>query len=368
MTTTAAPAATRTRLHYLDNLRIVLTAMVVLHHVALTYGDIPVWFYTEPAKDSSGLVLDVLAGVDQTFFMGLFFLISGYFTPGSYDRKGRRPFLRGRLVRLGIPLLAFLLLLRPLVTIGGYVHARAERPGLPYPLYYITSWDPGPMWFAEVLLVFAVGYVLLRRLRPLAAVRSYVPGPRAVIGFTVALGVVTYAWRLAVPTTAYWPVVGLPSPAFLPQYVSMFVIGTLAFRRGWLDALTVRAGRLGLAAAGGGLLGYLAAIGASAVLGEIAALLTAVFECVFAVGVIIALLVWFRTRFNRQSLRARFLSDHAFTVYVIHPLVLVAVGSALRPIQLIAIGKFALLAVLALPLCWALAYLVRSLPGAKRVL
>lgn len=368
MTTTGAPAATKTRLHYLDNLRIVLTALVVLHHAAVTYSDIPLWFYTEPAKDPSGLALDVLVGVDQAFFMGLFFLISGYFTPGSYDRKGARPFLRGRLVRLGVPLLAFLLLLRPLVTIGAYVHARAQHPGLPYPLFYLLSWDPGPMWFVEVLLVFAVGYVLVRRLRPLTAVRAYVPGPRAVIGFILGLGLVTYVWRLAVPTTAYWPVVGLPSAAFLPQYVSMFVVGTLAFRRGWLDALSVRAGWCGLAAAAGGLLGYLAATGAGAALGGVAPLLTAVFECVFAVGVIIALLVWFRTRFDRQSARGRFLSDHAFTVYVTHPLVLVAVGYALRPIQLVAVGKFALLAVLALPLCWGLAYLVRSLPGAKRVL
>ncbi|WP_181923822.1 hypothetical protein [Streptomyces inhibens] len=45
--------------------------------------------------------------------MGFFFMIAGYFTPASYDRKGARPFLRDCLKRLGVPLLAFLLLYVP---------------------------------------------------------------------------------------------------------------------------------------------------------------------------------------------------------------------------------------------------------------
>jgi fucose 4-O-acetylase-like acetyltransferase len=32
--------------------------------------------------------------------MGFFFLISGYFTPGSFERKGLRSFLKDRLIRL----------------------------------------------------------------------------------------------------------------------------------------------------------------------------------------------------------------------------------------------------------------------------
>lgn len=52
---------------------------------------------------------------------GFFFLISGFFTPASFDRKGGRAFVRDRLLRLGVPLLVFLLLLRPLVTLPQYL-------------------------------------------------------------------------------------------------------------------------------------------------------------------------------------------------------------------------------------------------------
>ena len=38
--------------------------------------------------DAENLPLTLLTAVNQAFFMGFFFLVSGYFTPGSYDRKG----------------------------------------------------------------------------------------------------------------------------------------------------------------------------------------------------------------------------------------------------------------------------------------
>ncbi|MEV8635364.1 acyltransferase family protein [Streptosporangium sp. NPDC051023] len=365
-----------TRLLYVDNLRVALTALVVLHHVAVTYGNIPLWFYTEPAKDPSGLALDLLVGLDQAFFMGLFFLISGFFTPGAHDRKGAGPFLKDRLVRLGVPLLAFLLLLRPLVNFGFYssVEEQVGVTDLPYWLFYLLSWDPGPMWFVEVLLVFTALYVVLRRFTtpatgqatPVARPAPAPPGVRQIAAFALGLTVVTFLWRLAVPVGAYWQFVGLPSPAYLPQYASLFAVGVLAYRGQWLDALSPKARRPSFVISGV----------ATAVLlpvttitdGALRTLVSAAWESVFAVTVVIGLLSLFRGRFDRQGRRGRFLSEHAYTVYVVHPLVLVGLGYAFRPLDAPAIVKFAVVAVFALPLCWGLAYAVRSLPGARKVL
>ncbi|MEV4016318.1 acyltransferase family protein [Nonomuraea angiospora] len=353
----------RTRLHSIDNLRIVLTALVVAHHAAVTYGNIPLWFYTEPAKDPSGVALDILVVFNQAFFMGFFFLISGFFTPGSYDRKGSRAFVRDRLVRLGIPLLVFLVLLRPLVNFGGL----AQRPELPYWQYYLGSWDPGPMWFAEVLIVFALVYAWWRRSRrPAPDPRPAPLRLRSVVLFVLGLSLATFLWRIPVPTGTYVPVLGLPTPDFLPQYVAMFALGCVAVRRGWFETLPARAGHLGFVVAGV----------SSAVLlplssmtgGALSSALKATWESAFAVSMIIGLTVLFRERFAGQGPRGRFLSDHAFTVYIIHPLVLVAIGYALRPLEAAAVVKFSIMLVVALPLCWSVAYLVRSLPGAKRVL
>lgn len=370
------PATTRSRLHHIDNLRIALTALVVVHHAAITYSHIPLWYYTEPATDPSATLLDILLVLDQSFFMGAFFLIAGLFVPGSYDRKGAGRFLRDRLVRLGVPLLVFAVVLRPLVSVGIYPLWRDEvvqQGGEPsYWLFYLETWSPGPMWFVEVLLVLSAVYVVWRRLAARPAPEPAPLGAAAIIGFAAGLAVVTYLWRIVVPVGTNVPVLGLPTPAYLPQYAALFTVGLLAARRGWLEGLSRRAGRFGFTAAAVGAVVLLPVLGSSgdAFLGHGTwqSFVVATCESALAVGMILGLLVVFRGRFDEQGPRRRFLSDHAYTVYLTHPVVLVALGYALSGVQAPAVAKFALLAVLAVPLCWGLAYLVRALPGARKVL
>jgi glucans biosynthesis protein C len=377
----ATSPTTYPRLLYVDNLRTVLMALVVIHHAAITYSNIPLWYYTEPPADPSGTLLDLLLVLDQAFFMGAFFLISALFVPGSYDRKGARRFLGERLLRLGVPLLLWLLVLRPLATVGRYVEARdaAAQYGaeLPYWQFFLLSVNPGPMWFVEVLFVFSALYVLWRSLtgedrRASASTPAAgrAPGAVAIIGFTVGLALVTYLWRIVVPMGV--SLVGLPTPAYLPQYAALFVVGLFATRRRWLEGLSRTAGRVGFATAAVSAVALLLVVGSAeeAILGHgtVPSLIAATCESALAVGVVLGLLVLFRERLDRQGRRLRFLSTHAYTVYVIHPVVLVALGYALSGVQATAVAKFALLAVLGVPLCWVVAFLVRALPGARKVL
>ena len=50
--------------------------------------------------------------------MGLLFVISGYFSSQSLDCKGQRRFVMDRLIRLGMPLVAFYLVLNPIASFG----------------------------------------------------------------------------------------------------------------------------------------------------------------------------------------------------------------------------------------------------------
>lgn len=378
---TTAPA-TRPRQFYLDNLRVALTALVVIHHAAATYGGIPgAWYYTEDVSDPSATFLFGFLMVNQSFFMGAFFLISALFVPASFERKGGRRFLKDRLIRLGIPLLIFLVALRPLATSGIFVGLRSEYGAeLPYWLFYLVSWDPGPMWFVELLLIFSLLYVIWRHLRSdrgaeTADVTSDSGRPLSgtmIIFFGAGLAVATYLWRIVVPIGTGVPVLGLPTVAYLPQYASLFIIGLIAARRGWLHSLSVTIGRIGFAVAAVGAAGLLITLNSTGEtwvgLGSWQSSLMAACESALAIGVIVGLLVLFRRRANHQGARLRFLSEHAYTVYVTHALVLVAVGYGLSGLSAPAAVKFGLLAVLAVPLCWAVALLVRALPGAKKVL
>jgi peptidoglycan/LPS O-acetylase OafA/YrhL len=101
-----ASAKPRTRVFFLDNLRIYLTILVIFHHAALAYGGEGNWGVKDPAVD------------DITYFMSAFFLLAGYFTPRSFERKGSKQFLIDRLIRLGIPIVIYTTIL---VNINEYI-------------------------------------------------------------------------------------------------------------------------------------------------------------------------------------------------------------------------------------------------------
>jgi peptidoglycan/LPS O-acetylase OafA/YrhL len=102
-------ASPRPRTDFIDRLRVVLTVLVIVHHAAITYGGSGGWFYREVTDGGlpSSMTLTLLTAVNQAFFMGMFFLLAGYFTPASLAKKGAARYLGDRLIRLGVPLVIF---------------------------------------------------------------------------------------------------------------------------------------------------------------------------------------------------------------------------------------------------------------------
>src|SRR5260370_24921410 len=108
--------------------------------------------------------------VNQAYFMGLFFLIAGYFTPGAVGRNGPWAYMAERALRLGVPLLVYRLFIGP-VTVALALTAA----GRPFLATLRSTWAggdfrSGPLLFVETLLIFTVAYVawraLISRLRP----------------------------------------------------------------------------------------------------------------------------------------------------------------------------------------------------------
>ncbi|GAA2214774.1 acyltransferase [Nonomuraea monospora] len=366
----ARGGASPQRLWFADNLRILLTSLVVLHHVAVMYSGLPLWYYIEPPTSAAaGAVLSIFVVVNQAWFMGAFFLLSGYFTPGSYDRKGPGAFLRDRLIRLGIPLVVFYFVLSPLL------HAGSFPDGSPVAAYLDTI-GTGPLWFVLALLVFDVCYAAFRVAAARRAPRERAARPLTfpvVLGFVAALAAVTYALRIVLPSGTWVPIIDFPSVAYLPQYVGLFVAGAVAYRRGWFHTITPRAGWAGFALAAVASVVFLPlalAGGLEAWMGRgtLSSLFFALWDSAFAVGAVIALLALFRRRLDGQGPLGRYLSAHAFTVYVIHAFVVTLAGLALGGLAWPTSAKFALVAVVTLTACFALAGPIRRLPGVRRVL
>jgi hypothetical protein len=156
------------RLAYLDNLKVLLVVGVIAVHSAITYGVDGAWYledYDSMADVSVG-VLTVFVAVGFLFGLGAFFLIAGRLSGPSLDRKGPARFVGDRLVRLGIPVLFYVLMIAPVME---YVKARdegADQGFLSFAWDQLADPAPGPTWFLEALLVFSVAYALARALWP----------------------------------------------------------------------------------------------------------------------------------------------------------------------------------------------------------
>jgi glucan biosynthesis protein C len=381
----AAATPQGTRLLFIDNLRTVLICVVVVAHVAMVYSRFIPWEYLDPSTDLlTSTLLSLVIGIANAWGMGLFFLIAGYFTPGSYDRKGGASFLRDRLVRLGIPLLLYGVLLDPLVVyIAGGLHGSYWSFSFDY-LPHVGEWmGAGQVWFLEVLLFFSILYAAGRGVTRQRTHRDekpgQLPGTPAIAGFILALGLLSFVWRL------WWPGSSRPlnlPVGYFPQYISFYLLGLIAYRRNWFLALSPGMGKAWLRTALIVLLVpillailFIGVIGArgtqlDSLLGGFSwqAFVVALWEALMVVAASIGLLVLFRQRWNRQGRLAKRLAATAYTVYLIHPLLVVSFTYAIHTVGLYPLLKFAIAALVTLPLCFLVGFVILKIPLARRVL
>jgi glucan biosynthesis protein C len=341
------------RLAYLDNLKILLVAGVIAMHTAITYGFDGSW-YLESYDEMTGAVVDALTvvlGTGWLFGLGLFFLIAGRLTGPSLERKGPRRFTTERLVRLGVPLVAYTFLVSPVLE---YVDYRENEGGTgafwPFVRDQVWSLAPGPTWFLEALLVFSLMYALWRTVRPAAEPPSREPlRGTQVAAVALAISVTSFTAHLAFPIGSEQFHVQL---GMFPQYVILFSLGVAAGRRGWLDTLTpalVRRCGIAGAVAAPALLVALLAGGffdggaaedrfAGGWHWEAAAFPLA--EGVLAACVSLWAIGFFRRRVNHLSPLARRMAPLAYGAFVVHPPVIVGLALAIQPLPLPAEAKF----------------------------
>ena len=382
-------AVASSRMTFMDNLRVFLTILVILLHMAITYGADFSWFYTErPTTELANILLSLFVGICQFFFMGLFFLISGYFIPGSIDRKGSWKYIKDRLVRLGIPLVLFSLLVSPFTEYVKAATVYHSNPGS-FVVFTMDYWKggdyaSGPLWFVEVLLVFSLVYALGR------TILSWIKGPAAKSSPTSVKKPLTHAWILAFilivaplnfivrifsPIGEEWQHIQL---AFMPQYMLMFPAGILAYRRGWLPNLPAGVRKFWSAIAIPAMLALPVIMvltgvteGETGFMGGLnwQSAVVSIWEPIYCVAMSILLLNVFQRRFDRQGTLGRIMSQNAYSVYIIHPLVIIPGAYLLRSVSLDPLLKWALVSPILVALCFMVSHwLVRRIPMTDKVL
>ena len=370
-------AGARERNGGIDALRAAVVLLVVFHHTALTYGAIGGWYYHEiaPSNSPASLLLILFTTFNQAWFMGLFFLLAGYYTPPAHRRHGTAGFVKERLLRLGIPLLFYFLILHPL-TVALALTARE----LSFGRVFIWLWkngkfEPGPLWFAEALLIFTAAWLLWRAMRkPDATGKTPFPSNMVLFAAAVATGIAAFLLRLV------WPVgvnVLFLQLGYFASYIVLFAAGCACAEQKWLEripepakkrwvriawlafptfpvvVLVARKVPLLQGPAEGGL--------------NLQALAYAFWEPFVAWGVILGLLTLFQRRFaSLTGVWAR-LARRAFLIYIIHPPVLVGVALVWRDVAAPALVKFLVSGSLACALCYVIAGLALRIPLVARI-
>ena len=375
------------RLFFMDHLRAALVTLVVVHHVASVYGAGAPFYYVEPPFTDPLAYVTLLAFIliNQAWFMGALFFVSGYFVPGSFDRQGPAGFIKGRLLRLGVPLLVFYFVLAPLTSLGFY-HMPPSLTGITEPFSfkaYPYLIDMGPMWFAALLLIFDFLYAgrraLVKKDSGATPDKSSLPGYISIVLFIVALAVVSWLFRMVIPMGK--KVIGFPTLAYLPQYASFFVLGIVASRGNRLRSLPSSKGWAGIVAAvvATAMLLPLAVSGKMFSLefsrtaeflgnGTWQSAVYALWDSIISVSLCLALVPLFRSFWNGTSRFGRFVSGQSYAVYILHCLVIVLLAVyVFKGIDIAALPKFALVAVVAVPVCFVAAWLVRKIPGVAKV-
>jgi Acyltransferase family len=369
----------------IDRTRTFLTIIVLIHHAVIPYT---YFGHTDPKY---WLGFDVIVLATDSFFMAMFFFLSGLFVWPSLSRKSPGSFFVDRLLRLGLP---FVIAAFTIIPIAYYAlelqHHEATRfSDFWWKMVTVGPWPSGPLWFLWVLLTFDLTACLLYRISPrlLDPInRLSVRGHDKPLDFFLFLFAVTMI--LYVPSRLYfgvnhWFDIGpfsVQSSRVL-LYASYFFIGA------GIGAANFERGLLGpdgqLAKSGWGwaivtivpycLLWVLITIKRE-ILGNPDPLphwyeaSYAVFFTAFSAAILFAILAFF-LRFKRSGWSVLDpLQKDAYGIFLVHYAFALWIQYWLFKVDLPAIVKVLIGFAFTLACAWAMTAGLRKIPGAQRVL
>ena len=134
----------------------------MLHHAVIPYT---YFGHTDP---TSFIGFDCIVLATDSFFMAMFFFLSGLFVWPGLAHKAPHVFFRDRLLRLGLPFAVAALTIIPLAY---YAIELREHPETTFSAFWwktvtVGPWPSGPIWFIWVLLAFDLSASLLYRISP----------------------------------------------------------------------------------------------------------------------------------------------------------------------------------------------------------
>jgi glucan biosynthesis protein C len=306
------------RLYFIDNLKTFLTFMVVTFHVTCSFGACDQFWVLIVGlyQNTFSTFGSILIMLNQGYFMSLFFFISAYFTPTSFEKKGRGDFSVDKAKRLWIPFFVMSTAIFPCIFLycqwftGSEIH---------------FAFDPGHCWFLLWLMVLNVVYTHVHDDAIVSDTTMPIPFPtfrrRWFYGlFFCGFGMLLVLVILKLSIFATMPI----NIGSLVNDLFMFAMGVRAQQNGWLeqslrDQLDISVGvlRLLVVVEGAAMCWFLLHRDDSRWFGFVGVIISGL----YCVDMSLAMLEAFQTYLDVQTRLSKGLAEAAYTVYLIHPIV-----------------------------------------------
>ncbi|GAB4429897.1 MAG: acyltransferase family protein [Anaerolineae bacterium] len=364
------------RLYFLDNLRAFVVFLVIVLHGAITYmAYAPPWWYVLDPNNSLFFTALVIL-VDVSIMMVMFF-VAGYFAYPSLVKRGSGQFIKDKFVRIGLPWIFGALLLAPPTAYMIYFSR-----GAPVTLaqfwagdFWGVAYQQSVYWFLGILFLqfalLALAYAASERLRGLnrsAASPSW-------LFFTGFAALMTLAFlgmnQLYPPDTWTHVYLFVFQPLRLPLYFGYFILGLMAYQRGWFteEGYTPGWGWVALFVVSGVL--YLSYRFTIPTIMQTTLPLqagNAILFNVYCLAGLMAGIAIFRRAVNGNGWFWASQARNSYGIYYVHPLILYPLAYLFVPLQLSVFVKAPLVILLGWLLSWGVsAVILTRLPGLRRI-
>jgi fucose 4-O-acetylase-like acetyltransferase len=229
----------KNRIHWMDNLRTVIIALVVLYHAGGVYESAGLWGWFWIVDDPDTWMASGIIGIMfDTFIMPTIFLISGYLAAASLIGKDPWSFIKGKSKRLLLPWVLALVTVIPLYKVI-FLYSR----GLPqenWTTYFHINSPNGMiwLWFLPLLFVFNLIYLGIDRLgiklEKVNLVWAMIIGFLVSVGFSHLIGEIAgfRSWTLT-------PLLDFENERLLAHFL-FYLFGAAAYKQDIFARLPVK--------------------------------------------------------------------------------------------------------------------------------
>ena len=351
------------RRHWMDNLRWVTVLLVLLYHVFYFYNNKGVFGGIGGFGDGPQYQ-DVIMYILYPWFMPLLFLLAGVSARYALEKHSGKEWFRSRTRKLLVPGTIGLLVFHWMV--GYFNTAVAARSGaldgMPGVAKYIM-WafsGTGPLWFIQDLWLFSLLLLLIRKLDPRN--RFYEGCGKMGIVPIILLGLLFW---LGEQTLIREPrpesldgLYNLYKPLF---YLIPFLLGYFVFAH---DAVQEKLAKA-----------WVPLMGCAVVAGTVLVATTfgqdnttpqylgSPLNCLYGWLMCLAMMAWFKARFDRTGTFAGYMTRSSYGLYIVHYLVIASLGYMMKTYtQLPSVAMYVILAVAVFTLSPLLYEVIRRIP------